>query len=119
MAQYTNTGRQMTVVQLHVDDSGETHYSESLYEMTEAGLAAAPETPSGARAFYLDLPAENLSVPEQQFMLVISGSILSKCSDNDIFNLYPDKIVPVKTYSREAYKQTHKSKDAVAFIVRF
>lgn len=114
MTQHIHTGKQMTVVLLHVDDTGETHYSESLCDMTETGLAAAPETLSGSRAFYLDLPAENLPVPEQQFMLVISGSILSKCSDNDISNLYPGNIVPVKTCGH-----AHNGGDAVAFIVRF
>ena len=114
MTQHIHTGKQMTIVRLHVDDTGETHYSESLCDMTETGLAAAPETLSGSRAFYLDLPAENLPVPEQQFMLVISGSILSKYSDNDISNLYPGNIVPVKTCGH-----AHNGRDAVAFIVRF
>lgn len=125
MTQHTHTGRQMTVVQLHVDNTGETHYSESLYNITATGLMAAsqPGIPSGTRAFYLDLPGESkeafFTLPEQQFMVVISGSILSQYSDNDIASLYPDNIVPVKTYSREANRRTHKCEDAIAFIVRF
>lgn len=111
--------RQVTVVQLHVDDKGETHYQESLYDMTETGLMAHPDISSGTRAFYLDLPAENLPLLERQFMVVISGSVLSDYNDSDICHLYPDNIIPVKAYSHEAFKHAGKGDDAIAFIVRF
>lgn len=125
MTQHTITGKQMTVVQLHIDSAGETHYSESLYNMTATGLMATPlpDISSGTRAFYLGLPDANKNtffpLPEQQFMVVISGSILSRYSSSDICGLQPDNIVPVKTYSREDYEHAHKGEDAVAFIVRF
>lgn len=125
MTHHPNTGRQVTVVQLHIDETGETHYSESLYNITATGLMAAsqPDIPSEARAFYLDLPGESkeafFSLQEQQFMLLISGSVLSKYSDSSICDLYPNNIVPVRTYAREACRRTHECEDAVAFIVRF